>query len=383
MESLKNVDLDLKDLMGVVIEHLSDSDTSSDEDRDESESEEECEKNKEDFLSPSRKAISPRSASRRPRGKRPQATQKDESMARKFPSLGVTFQADVLPFSIKYANANANANGDEDGSHGDSKCVWSVLSGPPPFDELSIPCYWSQSPTQNPPQSPSMPVCGIQTPSKALRSVSDDELSALESLVDRTLHAAMLAQYLPGMVVTYIKGVEGEGKTGGGEAGSLSLMKSKEEKQKEKEKDRDRDRGDDYLHASRSSKRISIVSGVGVKSARFGCIVKGPFYRDVTRTTTSTSASDSSRLSTAVDVEPEMSSSSSTGKAMRSGEGLLVSPCMRQPMMVLHTGVTDEVRCLSQSLCFVVLLSLHHFTSDYPVFCTTYFYLFFLHVHQS
>jgi hypothetical protein len=392
MESLQNVDLDLRDLMGVVVEHLSDSDTSSDEDGGESESEVECEKKKEDFLSPSRKAASLRNSSRRPRTRRPQATQKDESLVRKFPSLGVTFQAEVPPFTGTLDGANCDEKAFNEGS----RLVWSLLRSapvkPPPspspaivhtpaiivplvpseasqnndvnstqpaFDELSIPCYWtldsqsqsqSQS-TQSQSQSYIAPSSGTQTAtaSVALRSISDDDSVALEALVDRTLYAAMLAQYLPGMVVTYIRGAEGEGKVPGAEAGSLGSLQSKEEreKDKEKEKEKEKERGDDYFHANRSSKRISMVSGVGVKSARFGCIVKGPFFPNAS----STSTSDPSGRSAAMDIEPEASSSSSACTPITTAEGLQIPQCLRQPMMTLYTGVTDEVMYISLLYC--------------------------------
>jgi hypothetical protein len=387
MEPLQNVDLDLRDLMGVVVEHLSDSDTSSDEDRGESESEVECEKKKEDFLSPSRKAASPRNSSRRPRSRRPQATQKDEGMARKFPSLGVTFQADVPPFTGTRDGASCHENASSEGSrrvwsldyiapvkpspclsptiaHTPAKAVSLITSGSseshevnssqPTFDELSIPCYWtldSQSQSSQS-QSYTAPSNGTQTAtaSATLRSVSDDDAVALEALVDRTLYAAMLAQYLPGMVVTYIRGAEGEGKVPGAEAGSLGTLKPREER--EKDKDKERERGDDSLHGNRSSKRISMVSGVGVKSARFGCIIKGPFFPNVTSISTSTS--DPSERSAAMDTEVEAPSSSSASTPITTAEGRQIPQCLRQPMMTLFTGVTDEVEYISLSSCCII-----------------------------
>jgi hypothetical protein len=390
MEPLQNVDLDLRDLMGVVVEHLSDSDTSSDEDREESESEVECEKKKEDFLSPSRKAASPRNSSRRPRSRRPQATQKDEGMARKFPSLGVNFQADVPPFTGKRDGASCDENASSEGSrrvwsldyiapvkpspclsptvaHTPAKSVSLITSGSsqsqevkssqPTFDELSIPCYWTLDSQSQSSQSQSYiaPSNGTQTAtsSATLRSVCDDDAVALEALVDRTLYAAILAQYLPGMVVTYIKGAEGEGKIPGAEAGSLGMLKSKEEREREKDKDKDkeRERGDESLHVNRSSKRISMVSGVGVKSARFGCIVKGPFFPNVTSASTSTC--DPSERSVAMDTEAEAPSSSSVSTPITAAEGRQIPQCLRQPMMTLYTGVTDEVEYISLSCCCI------------------------------
>lgn len=377
MDSLQNVDLPLRDLIGVVIEHLSDSD-SSDEDREETESEEEMETKKEDFLSPSRtKIASPRNSSRRPRNRRPQTTQKDEGMERKFPSLGATFQAEVP--SLPQA---PGAEGEGESCHEGSRCVWSSSSphvlpsgaslespsrindvsvhstpvsrakpsgaplerdtvdrGGPAFDERSIPCYWAQesriallngnqaAPTASKSSNPS-------SASKP-RTVSDDEQTALDELVDRTLYAAMLAQYLPGMVVTYIKGAEAEGKAAGPETGSSGPYKSKEDR----DKDRERDRGEDYLHTNRSSKRISMVTGAGVKSARFGCVVRGPFFPNG-----SSSLTPSVCGAAAVVLDPDLPSSSS---ATSDGTPVTFKPqapsFLRQAMMTLYTGLLDEV----------------------------------------
>lgn len=98
-------------------------------------------------------------------------------------------------------------------------------------------------------------------------------------MVDRTLLAAMLAQFIPGMIVTYIKG----GPQAASETSNTGKLKVKHPKKG----------GGTGAGASagavegqnRSSKRISLVTGAGVKTARFGCIVKGPFHPKASTTT--------------------------------------------------------------------------------------------------
>jgi hypothetical protein len=87
--------------------------------------------------------------------------------------------------------------------------------------------------------------------------------------------AAMLAQFIPGMIVTYIKG---------GPQAALETSNTGKFKVKHPEKGGGTGAGASAGAGagagegqSRSSKRISLVTGAGVKAARFGCIVKGPF----------------------------------------------------------------------------------------------------------
>jgi hypothetical protein len=82
--------------------------------------------------------------------------------------------------------------------------------------------------------------------------------------------AAMLAQFIPGMIVTYIKG----GPQAASETSNTSKLKVKHP-----EKGGGTGAGAGAGEGqNRSSKRIFLVTGAGVKTARFGCIVKGPFH---------------------------------------------------------------------------------------------------------
>ena len=94
-------------------------------------------------------------------------------------------------------------------------------------------------------------------------------------MVDRSLMAAMIAQFIPGMIITYIKG--------GPQTASET---SNTGKSKVKHPEKGGGTGGTGTGAgagagegqNRSSKRISLVTGAGVKTARFGCIVKGPYH---------------------------------------------------------------------------------------------------------
>ena len=98
-------------------------------------------------------------------------------------------------------------------------------------------------------------------------------------MVDRSLMAAMLAQFIPGMIVTYIKG----GPQAASETSNTGKLKFKHpEKGGGTGAGAGAGAGEGQ---NRSSKRISLVTGAGVKTARFGCIVKGPFHPNESSTT--------------------------------------------------------------------------------------------------
>ena len=147
-------------------------------------------------------------------------------------------------------------------------------------------------------------------------------------MVDRALMAAMIAQFIPGMIVTYING----GTQALPEKGNPGKLKVKHP-----------EKGGGVSAAGgggegqhRSSKRISLVTGAGLKTARFGCIVKGPFYSKTTSI-----ASNSASSTTAVTV-----------KAAGLGAALISSslsvhdntPSITDEMvMTLMIGLGDEV----------------------------------------
>ena len=377
--------------MGVVIEHLSDSDTSSDEDRDDVESAAECEKKIGDFLSPSRKATSSRNSSRGPssRSRRPQATEKEMVKEREFPSHGANFQAIVPPIAVDLDRAKYEENAS---IHTGSRRVWSGLSAAPvapsnplspviahnstartvpatpseatqcndvissqtTSDEQDIPYYWSQESLSH---CHTVPSNGSQTASLTLGTGSD---KGFEALVDRTLYEAMLAQYLPGMVVSYIRGSEGEGKAVGAEAASLGSIKLKDEREKEKEKEKEREKSEDHMHASRSSRRISMVSDAAVKWTRFGCVIKAPFYpplpSPINPAVPPTSDTPGCSAASGTDTEAPSSSLVSTSTPLSTAHEPQRQLYPRQPMVTLYTGVADEVQYISVLLSSIISL---------------------------
>ena len=129
LENFSNVDLSLKDLMGVVIEHLSDSDSSSDDDSDEMEIDDnDCidskMKPKEDGFMSSRRSKVSSPKDTRPSRRRPQVAQKCVGIDRKFPSLGVSYQCDVPPLSAMYCSRD-DMKEEKGVDHKDSGRVWS------------------------------------------------------------------------------------------------------------------------------------------------------------------------------------------------------------------------------------------------------------------
>ena len=162
----------------------------------------------------------------------------------------------------------------------------------------------------------------------------------------------MLAQFIPGMIVTYIKdGAQavsetsnqgklkvkhpekggGTGGAGGGAGTGTGTGTGVGEGQ------------------HRSSKRISLVTGAGLKTARFGCIVKGPFHLKAT-SNASRSASSTPALTPALTPAP-----TAAGRGARAGVGAGVTSAalgsqdsahssLDEMVVTLMIGLGDEVR---------------------------------------
>ena len=415
------------------MEHLSDndSDSSSDDDFNSADSGEENDNNENDcdsFLSPARANIISRRSPKRSRNRRQRATQKETGEERKFPSLGIDFQADV-PLHPSFKNIITSSKEFTPPSAYESR-VWSPLYNPKdvhsdaitksvaassPIVEVpaytnqiatevvtsivergngtystvlvDVPCYWSPVVTDTSPADdaiktvsssssssssfiPSIIPSSVSFPSSSLSShtsptpsrvssspsvkrpqISPSKQESSDSIADKALYSAMFIQFVPGMIVTYIRGgvdVSTEqidarvGKSNGVGGDILNASKSNE---------REKERGEESQYASRSSKRISQGVGAGVKSARFGCVVRAPFFlKQSSSPFPSVGACNlGGAIASACSASPPSRSSSVGGSASTSSSSLLSSSTSAAAASTPAIGIATAVATASAS----------------------------------